>query len=85
MDRFGVLLSAKLRDADHALRSAYLKMFVAKVRVSDREIIVSGPNAALEAAVATGLPRAGGKVPSFDRKWCPEEDSNLHDLAIAST
>jgi hypothetical protein len=26
------------------------------------------------------LPDVAGKV-----KWCPEEDSNLHDLAIAST
>jgi hypothetical protein len=22
---------------------------------------------------------------SYGVKWCPEEDSNLHDLAIAST
>ena len=77
VDRFGALLKAKLREDDPALRSAYLKMFVSEVRVSDREIVVSGPNAALEAAVATGLPRSGGKVPRFDREWCRLQDSNL--------
>ena len=34
----------------------------------------------LTATRAPAAPSAG-----FDRKWCPEEDSNLHDLAIAST
>jgi hypothetical protein len=31
-----------------------------------------------------GAGLSGGARPK-GRKWCPEEDSNLHDLAIAST
>ena len=84
VDRFGALLSAKLHDDDSALRGAYLRMFVSEVRVSESEIAISGPTAALEAGMATGLPHKGA-VPNFDREWCPEEDSNLHALASAST
>lgn len=36
VDRFGELLSARLRADDPSLRSAYLRMFVAEVRVSDQ-------------------------------------------------
>ena len=85
IDRFGEMLRGKIRGGDSSLRSAYLKMFVTEVRVSDEEIIISGPVPALENGVAVGLPVKEGAVPIFDREWCPEEDSNLHDLAIAST
>lgn len=81
VDRFGDLLKTKLRGDDQAMRSSYIRMFVSDVRVALNDVIVSGPMAALEAGVAIGKP----VVPSFDREWCPEEDSNLHDLAIAST
>ena len=83
--RFGKLLSEKLRDEDPALRTAYLRMLVSEVTVSKGEIRISGPKAALENGVTNGVPRLEGTVPIFDREWCPEEDSNLHDLAIAST
>ena len=83
--RFGKLLSDKLRDDDAALRTAYLRMLVSEVTVSRDQILISGPKAALENGVTTGIPRLEGTVPIFDRKWCPEEDSNLHGLATAST
>ena len=85
VDRFGALLAAKLRDDDPVLRAAYLRMFVGDVSVSDKEIVISGPTAALETGASSATPRTSPAVPSFDRGWCPEEDSNLHDLAIAST
>ena len=85
VDRFGALLSAKLRDDDPTLRTAYLRMLVSDVTIATDEIIIFGPKAALANGVANGIPRLKGTVPVFDRKWCPEEDSNLHGLATAST
>lgn len=85
MARFGELLSTRLRDDDSTLRTAYLRMLVSAVTVSRDEIVISGPKAALENGVTNGIPRLEGTVPIFDRKWCPEEDSNLHALASAST
>lgn len=76
VDRFGALLSARLRDDDPTLRTAYLRMLVSDVTVSTNEILIYGPKAALENGVANGAPRLEGTVPIFDRKWCPEEDSN---------
>ncbi len=60
-------------------------MFVANVGVSDQKVAISGPVSSLENGVSIRLSVEEGVVPIFDRKWCPEEDSNLHDLAIAST
>lgn len=76
IDRFGEMLRGKIRGGDSSLRSAYLKMFVTEVRVSDEEIIISGPIPALENGVAVGLPVKEGAVPIFDREWCPGRDSN---------
>ena len=75
VERFGALLSAKLRDDDRTLRTAYLRMLVSDVIVSDKEIVIVGPKAALENGIASGVPRLEGSVPIFDRKWCPGEDS----------
>ncbi|MFD1841788.1 hypothetical protein ACFSAA_00150 [Sphingomonas qilianensis] len=58
-----------------ALRSAYLKMFISEVRVSQDEIVIARPVSALENGVAVELPVKEGAVPIFDRKWCPEEAS----------
>ncbi|PHP16561.1 hypothetical protein CG471_27445 [Sphingobium sp. IP1] len=76
IDRFGKLLSEKLRADDASLRSAYLKMFVDAVSVSDQKILISGRTATLEAGVSTGLPVKVGAVPNFDREWCRLRDSN---------
>ena len=53
--------------------------------VSNDTIHIQGSEAAYESAVVRSGNAAMTMVPGFDRKWCPEEDSNLHDLAIAST
>ena len=75
--RFGELLSAKLRDDDPTLRTAYLRMLVSAVTVSQDAIVILGPKAALENGVTNGIPHLEGTVPMFDRKWCRLQDSNL--------
>lgn len=78
IDRFGEMLAARLRDNDSAPHSAYLKMFVSEVRVSDTDIVISGPIAALEAGVCTGTPSRGEQVPNFERECCLTADKNGH-------
>jgi site-specific DNA recombinase len=84
VERFGQMLRTQIRGANSDLRRAYVRMMVGHVSVNDNEIVIAGSKAALEAAATSGS-TATKAVPSFDREWCPEEDSNLHDLAIAST
>jgi|694.fasta_scaffold41810_5 site-specific DNA recombinase len=83
--KFSALISRKLRGNDSMLRTAYTRMFVAKVTVSQTQIVICGPKSALEAGVAKDNLTPSGLVPSFDQKWCPEEDSNLHAVTSAST
>ncbi len=85
VDAFGELVRERLRGEDPALRKAYVAFFVSEVAVDQEEIRISGSSRLLERAVGRAEPAIMGMVPIFDRKWCPEEDSNLHDLAIAST
>lgn len=76
INRFGELLSARLRDDDPALRKTYLRMLVSKVTVSNEQITITGPKAVLENGVCNGAPRLMGMVPIFDREWCRLRDSN---------
>lgn len=77
VDRFGAIVAAKLRGDDPVLRKAYVRLLVDRVEVDESEIRITGSKAALERAV---LDRhvAAGRVPSFDREWCPWPDSNQH-------
>jgi site-specific DNA recombinase len=83
--RFGERLRAEITGANTELRRAYLRIFVSGVVVNDNEILVAGSRAALEAGAHKGETGSLTSVPSFDREWCPEADSNLHGLATAST
>jgi hypothetical protein len=74
LQKFAEQLREKLHDEDSTLRTAYLRMFVSRVEVSDKQIVISGPKSVLERGVAKGLPRLEGSVPIFDQRWCPEED-----------
>ena len=81
--KFGLLLKKRLAE-NAATRKAYVRLLIDRVTVNDNEIVIRGSKAALEAAVGARAP-LHAQVPSFDRKWCPGEDSNLHALASAST
>ena len=84
VEKFGGIVAAKLRDPDPKLRKAYVRLLVERVEVNTSEIRIMGSTSALEHAVLDHKV-AAGRVPSFDREWCPEEDSNLHAVASAST
>jgi hypothetical protein len=75
--KFADQLREKLHDEDSTLRTAYLRMFVSRVEVSDKQIVISGPKSVLERGVTKGLPRLEGSVPIFDQRWCPEEDKQV--------
>ncbi|MFM2099416.1 MAG: hypothetical protein RLZZ366_955 [Pseudomonadota bacterium] len=83
--RFSEFMREQLRGPDQALRTAYVRLLVQEVTLSDTAITVRGSKAALEHALVKGEQPLKGVVPIFDREWCPEEDSNLHALASAST
>ena len=85
VERFGAMLRAEILGKNTDLRRSYVQMLVGNVSVNDNEIVIAGSTAVLEAAAAKCSMNDGPAVRGFDRKWCPEEDSNLHDLAIAST
>ena len=85
VERFGAMLRAEILGENAELRRSYVRMLVGDVSVNDNEIVIAGCTAVLEAAATKGDMTGATAVRGFDRKWCPEEDSNLHDLAIAST
>lgn len=85
VERFGAMLRAEIMGENADLRRSYVRMLVGNVSVNDNDIVVAGSTAVLEAAATAGSMNAGSAVRGFDRKWCPEEDSNLHALASAST
>ena len=70
-------MNARMRNADPALRKAYLQLFVGHVIVADGEIRIGGPTAAIERAAAElGQSATPAMVPSFVREWYPVRDSN---------
>lgn len=77
IQRFGEALHARIIAEDSAMRRAYVRLLVSSVIMNDNEIVIAGSKAALENAALQGDPAAGAAVPSFDRKWCRLQDSNL--------
>jgi site-specific DNA recombinase len=67
------------------VRQGYARRFIDKVVVTTDTVRISGSKRPFENAVIDGPEQEAPIVPSIARQWCPEEDSNLHDLAIAST
>ena len=85
VDRFGDTLKQALLEGEPPFRKAYVRMLVQQVALTNDEIRITGSKLALEHALARSSTGKAPVVPSFDREWCPGEDSNLHALASAST
>jgi len=77
IDKVGKALRERLRDQNNpTLRRAYLRTLLKDVIVTNEEIRISGPKAALVHALSEDQPLAPSMVPSFDQKWCTRRDSN---------
>ena len=61
---------------DTPFRRAYIRSVIDQVEVDDAEIRIIGRRSVLERLVMGGGAAPAG-VPSFGRKWLPEQDSNL--------
>jgi site-specific DNA recombinase len=75
--RFVAAVRARLRDENASLRKRYIRLFVSRIDISDREIRIMGPKSSLaEGVLASGSDAAAG-VPSFVQGWWARQDSNL--------
>ena len=77
VERFAAAMRAKLRDAaDPQVRRRYVRAFVGEVVMSREQIVIRGPNRALELAAAGEMP-ADDKVRTYMGDWRTRQDSNL--------
>ena len=81
VERFAAAMRAKLRDGgEPQVRRRYVRAFVGEVVMSREQIIIRGPNRALELAAAGEMP-ADDKVRTFMGEWRARQDSNLRPPA----
>lgn len=70
-------MHARLRDAaDSQVRRRYVRAFVGEVVMSREQLIIRGPNRALELAAAGDMP-ADDTVRTFMGNWRTRHDSNV--------
>ena len=77
IETFTRLISDKLENGDVQARKAYLSSIILAIEVEDNRIRIMGEKSSLAAAVA-GKATDHKNVRGFVRKWCGQEDSNLH-------
>lgn len=76
--RFGDMIIRKLQGDDPVLcQIVHVHLLVEKVKVTTTLIRILGSKSALEHAILDNRV-ATGRVPGFDREWCPWPDSNQH-------
>lgn len=75
--RFAAAAGERLHAEDATLRKGYVRQFIDRVEVGDKEIRVMGPQAALADGLLGSHPAAGTGVPSFAREWWAHQDSSL--------
>lgn len=74
---FGKAVSAALRNpANRGFARAYVQALISRIEVSDREIRISGPKAALAHGAAL-FAKKGELVPALAQEWRTQEDLNL--------
>jgi site-specific DNA recombinase len=75
--RLSVLLRDRLYGESPELRQEYARLVMEEVRVSEREIRISGSKAVLARVASEGVEKASPAVLSFVREWRARKDSNL--------
>ncbi|HWK65715.1 MAG TPA: recombinase family protein [Rhizobiaceae bacterium] len=76
LSRFSQVVRRGLRQADPALRRAYLQLIVDEVEVTSETVTIRGSKTALEHAVFAGLDARLGVLTSI-QEWRARQDSNL--------
>jgi hypothetical protein len=77
IEAFSKLMNEKLENGDVQARKAYLRSIISAIEVDDGAVRILGEKTQL-AAVLTGQNQRTARVRGFVRKWCGQEDSNLH-------
>ena len=77
IEAFSKLMNEKLETGDVQARKAYLRSVISVIEVDDGSVRILGEKTQLAAALS-GQNGRTGKVRGFVRKWCGQEDSNLH-------
>ena len=81
VEKFRNALLARLADEnDPTFKKAYIREFISGVKVSENQIRITGPKAALLAHSAQHQENGGKVVPTFGQEWRTREDSNLWPL-----
>lgn len=73
--KFGEIVRQNLVHGDSKVRQRIARAFISRIRIGSK-IEIEGDTAALEHGVAA-VARSKGGLPTFDRKWCRLQDSNL--------
>jgi hypothetical protein len=76
LGEFAAALRSRIDSGDTALRKRYLRLFIDRIEVDDREIRIRGPKSALSRGAALGIGSAPEVVPRFAQEWRPPRDSN---------
>ena len=84
VDAFVKLVHEKLEHGDIHARKAYIRAVVTAIEIDDDQIRVIGDKTMLAAAIS-GKNTNHANVRGFVRKWCGQEDSNLHPCYRTST
>ncbi len=74
--RLGDQLRRGMAAGDMRARRAYVRVFVDRIEVDDREIRLRGPKSALVNAIAGAAEHTAGEVLPLVERWRPRRDSN---------
>ena len=74
LEKFGTLVSSKMRERASPIRKQYVTLLVDRVEVGDDLIRITGSKSSLARAASGASPH---RVPKAEREWCARQDSNL--------
>ncbi|MFJ7352771.1 recombinase family protein [Phyllobacterium sp. NPDC097923] len=77
IEQFAKLLRAQLENGSAEFRQAYVRILMQEVRVTKKEIRISGSKSILAKAASHDIGAAPPAVLSFVREWRTRQDSNL--------
>ncbi len=76
IDLFCQALRMKLKEGKPGFAKQYLRYFVSEIRVTGNEVVMTGSNAALAAAIAETKKGTSHEVPKSVLGWLPDLGSN---------